>query len=36
MVDLPEPDGPTIDAKSPGMIDNETSRNAHTMASPDP
>ena len=28
MVDLPEPDGPTIDMNSPGMIRSETSRRA--------
>ena len=28
IVDLPEPDGPTIDMKSPGKICSDTSRNA--------
>ena len=28
IVDLPEPDGPTIDMKSPGKICSETSRSA--------
>ena len=30
MVDLPEPDGPTIDMKSPGKMCSETSRRANT------